>query len=51
MQPCAVWALDETNSDGSADITGAVFDPARWRVYITENYGDGPVVHGNIPGF
>ncbi len=52
VQPYAVWALDEMNSDGSAGITGAVFDPASRRVYITENYGDEPVVHVyqiNIP--
>jgi hypothetical protein len=45
VQPYAVWGLDEMNSDGSAGITGAVFDPASLRVYITENYGDEPAVH------
>lgn len=45
IQPYAVWALTEMNNDGSAGISGAVFDPAGNRVYITENFGDDPIVH------
>lgn len=45
VQPYAVWPLTEMNSDGSATITGAVFDPTGNRVYITEDFGDEPIVH------
>jgi hypothetical protein len=45
IQPYAIWALSEMNNDGSAGITGMVFDPASKRIYITENYGDEPAVH------
>lgn len=45
VQPYAVWELTEMDDTGSAGISGMVFDPQRNRVYITEDYGDEPVVH------
>lgn len=45
VQPYALWQLDEMDSTGSATISGAAYDPASGRVYLTESYGDEPVVH------
>jgi hypothetical protein len=45
VQPYAIWRLSEMDSTGSATIVGAAFDPASGRVYITEAYGEDPVVH------
>ncbi len=43
--PYGIWRLDEMDDAGSATIAGAAFDPATGRVYITESYGETPVVH------
>jgi hypothetical protein len=45
LQPYAVWQLSEMDASGSATIAGAAYDPASGRVYITERYGENPVVH------
>jgi hypothetical protein len=45
VQPYAIWHLSEMDSTGSATISGATFDPASGRVYITEAFGEDPVVH------
>jgi len=44
-QPYALWHLDEMDLSGSATIAGAAYDPASGRVFITERYGEEPVVH------
>ena len=33
------------DSEGGATISGAAYDPTSGRVYLTENYGENPVVH------
>jgi hypothetical protein len=43
--PYALWVLDEMDSEGSATIAGAAYDPHGGRIYITERYGEEPVVH------
>jgi hypothetical protein len=45
VMPYTIWQLDEMDSTGSASISGAAYDPAGGRLYVTENYGDEPVVH------
>ena len=46
IQPYAIWRLSDMDPTGtSATIAGATFDPANGRVYITEAYGDEPLVH------
>lgn len=45
VQPYAVWRLDEMDDSGSATLSGAAYDPAGGRVYLTENYGEDPQVH------
>jgi hypothetical protein len=45
VQPYAVWRLDEMDNSGSASLSGAAFDPASGRVYLTENFGESPQVH------
>jgi hypothetical protein len=45
VRPYAIWQLDEMDSTGSATISGAAYDPVSGRLYVTENYGDDPVVH------
>ncbi|WP_297636486.1 hypothetical protein [Caldilinea sp.] len=45
VQPYAVWRLTEMDAVGGASIAGAAFDPDAGRLYITEQYGDEPVVH------
>lgn len=45
VRPYATWQLPEMDSGGSATIRGAAYDPATRRVYITEGFGDAPVVH------
>jgi hypothetical protein len=45
VQPYAIWHLSEMDSSGSATVSGATFDPASGRVYITEAFGEDPVVH------
>jgi hypothetical protein len=45
VQPYALWQLDEMDSSGSATISGAAYDPASGRVFITERFGEDPVVH------
>jgi hypothetical protein len=45
IQPYAIWWLPGMDSANSATISGAAFDPASGRVYITEAYGEEPVVH------
>lgn len=44
VQPYAIWRLSEMDAAGSASIAGAAYDPTGGRVYITEQYGDEPVV-------
>jgi hypothetical protein len=43
--PYALWHLDEMDAAGGATIAGAAYDPASGRVYITERYGEEPLVH------
>jgi hypothetical protein len=45
LRPYALWQLDEMDSTGSATISGATYDPASGRAYITERYGENPTVH------
>jgi hypothetical protein len=45
IMPYAVWELPGMNSTGSANIRGAAYDPINKRVFITEGYGDNPIVH------
>lgn len=45
VRPYAVWRLNEMDSSGSAGIRGAAFDPAGGRLFVTEEYGENPVVH------
>jgi hypothetical protein len=45
VRPYAVWTLTEMDSSGGAGIRGAAFDPVTGRVFITEAYGETPVVH------
>lgn len=45
VQPYAVWRLTEMDAVGGASIAGAAFDPDAGRLYITEQYGDEPLVH------
>lgn len=45
VQPYAVWRLTEMDDVGGASIAGAAFDPDAGRLYITEQYGDEPLVH------
>jgi hypothetical protein len=45
MRPYAVWSMDEMNSDSSADMNGAGFDPQTGRLYITDDQGEEPHVH------
>jgi hypothetical protein len=45
VQPYALWRLEEMDSNGSATLAGAAYDPASGRVYLTEAYGEEPVVH------
>jgi len=44
-RPYALWRLSEMDATGSATIAGATFDPASGRVFITERYGEEPIVH------
>jgi hypothetical protein len=43
--PYGIWQLDEMDASGGATISGATYDPVSGRVYLTENYGENPVVH------
>jgi hypothetical protein len=43
--PYDLWVLDEMDSEGSATIAGATYDPIGGRIYITERYGEDPAVH------
>ncbi len=45
VRPYAVWQLNEMDSTGSAGMRGAAFDAAGGRLFITEDYGESPVVH------
>ncbi len=45
VQPYAIWRLSEMDSTGSARITGATYDPVGGRLYVTEEYGEEPLVH------
>ena len=45
VTPYAVWPLNEMDASGGAGIRGAAFDPETGRVFITEAYGEDPVVH------
>jgi hypothetical protein len=45
LRPYALWQLEEMDSSGGATIAGAAYDPASGRVYLTERYGEEPVVH------
>jgi hypothetical protein len=46
VQPYAFWRLPEMVSiPGHASISGAAYDPASGRLYITEEYGATPHVH------
>ncbi len=45
VRPYMIWQLDEMDSSGSASVSGAAFDPASGRLYVTENYGEEPIVH------
>lgn len=45
VQPYAIWHLTGMDSTNSATVSGATYDPASGRVYITEAYGDYPAVH------
>ena len=45
VQPYALWRLEDMDSTGSATLAGATYDPASGRVYLTEAYGEQPVVH------
>jgi hypothetical protein len=45
LHPYATWQLSDMDSAGSATVSGATYDPASRRVFITEGYGDVPVVH------
>jgi hypothetical protein len=45
VRPYAVWRLAEMDETGSATIRGAAYDPVTRRVFITEGFGDVPVVH------
>ncbi|MCC7353166.1 MAG: hypothetical protein IT330_05350 [Anaerolineae bacterium] len=45
VRPYATWQLNEMDATGGATIRGATYDPASGRVYITEGYGEEPVVH------
>jgi hypothetical protein len=44
-RPYALWRLSEMDATGSATIAGATFDPTSGRVFITERYGEEPMVH------
>jgi hypothetical protein len=43
--PYAIWQLDEMDSEGGATVRGAAYDPETGRVFITEDFGEEPVVH------
>jgi hypothetical protein len=45
VRPYAVWSLDDMDPSGSAGVRGAAFDPETGRLFITEAYGEEPVVH------
>ena len=45
VRPYATWQLDEMDAAGSSTISGAAYDPATGRVFVTERYGEQPVVH------
>lgn len=45
VQPYATWPLVDMDSSGGATVSGVTYDPVNRRVFITENYGDNPVVH------
>lgn len=45
IQPYAVWALEEIDAGGCAKMTGASYDPATGKLYISENFADRPAVH------
>jgi hypothetical protein len=45
IQPYAVWALEGMNNGGCAKMTGAIYDPSKGLLYVTENFGDNPAVH------
>ena len=45
VRPYATWTLSEMDAGGGATIRGAAYDPATRRVYVTEGFGDTPVVH------
>lgn len=53
VQPYALWHLEEMDSQGSATISGATFDPTSGRIFITESFGEDPLVHVyhiSVPG-
>ncbi len=45
VRPYTIWQLDEMDSTGGATISGAAYDPVGGRLYVTESYGEEPVVH------
>lgn len=45
IEPYAVWPLEDMDDGGCAKMTGAVFDPAAGRLYVTEDFADHPAVH------
>jgi hypothetical protein len=45
LRPYATWRLTEMNDTGDAGIAGAAYDPTSGRLYLTERYGEEPVVH------
>jgi hypothetical protein len=45
VRPYEIWRLDEMDDTGGATMAGAAFDPVSGRVYITESYGQNPMVH------
>jgi hypothetical protein len=45
VQPYQIWRLNEMDASGGATIRGAAFDPQSGKVYITEGYGEEPLVH------
>jgi len=55
-RPYALITLDAIDSTGRATIKGAAFDPDSNRIFLTEAFGDEPIVHvfkvspGSDPG-
>jgi hypothetical protein len=45
VRPYATWRLTDMNAGGGATIRGAGYDPVTRRVFLTEGFGDTPLVH------